>query len=271
MPCQDKEEHEWNDIEEFSDVDNVRHVRQVDVSSACNNTRSELVKKSSPLQPSSNVCGIENPIMIEDSDTEKNDAENSSSDNNDTLQTSGGSSPLSEGHERKAAITKCESPSHTQRISNRINSSGSTEVQQKCRQLDDGLSMAAASETISPRTSPQSIAQHSLSNKELPCSQPSPKHLCFDDQWEVKRIVGKRRGENGWEYKIVWKSTWHPKTDLSCSKLIKEFQQRVASKEPYREEKTRRAGRNKRKGFAIQNCDATGENKRKRRRIHEEL
>ena len=33
-----------------------------------------------------------------------------------------------------------------------------------------------------------------------------------DDEWEVLRIIGKRRTNKGDEYMVRWKSTWNPET-----------------------------------------------------------
>lgn len=48
------------------------------------------------------------------------------------------------------------------------------------------------------------------------------------EQWEVESVVGKRKRGQAVEYKIVWASTWHPESDLDCSELIQEYEQRVA-------------------------------------------
>jgi len=35
-----------------------------------------------------------------------------------------------------------------------------------------------------------------------------------EEEWEIVRIVGKRRREKGYEYKVCWKKTWLPKYEL---------------------------------------------------------
>ncbi len=29
-----------------------------------------------------------------------------------------------------------------------------------------------------------------------------------EEEWEIRRIVGKRRGGKGYDYKVCWKDTW---------------------------------------------------------------
>ena len=44
--------------------------------------------------------------------------------------------------------------------------------------------------------------------------------------WDVKRIVGKRRGEDGVEYKVCWAPTWEHKEDMRCDELIEAFEKK---------------------------------------------
>lgn len=49
--------------------------------------------------------------------------------------------------------------------------------------------------------------------------------LCEQDEWEVRRIVGKRRTEMGYEYKVRWRDTWLPKSELgNARRLLREFE-----------------------------------------------
>lgn len=45
------------------------------------------------------------------------------------------------------------------------------------------------------------------------------------DEWEVKKIVDKRRVGKGYEYKVRWKETWLPKNELrNAKRLLQEFE-----------------------------------------------
>jgi hypothetical protein len=44
------------------------------------------------------------------------------------------------------------------------------------------------------------------------------------DEWEVRRIVGKRRVGKRFEYKVRWKDTWLPRSELAnAQRLLQEF------------------------------------------------
>lgn len=45
--------------------------------------------------------------------------------------------------------------------------------------------------------------------------------------WEVTKIVGKRRAGKGFEYKVKWKDTWLPKSEpRKARRLLLEFEAR---------------------------------------------
>ena len=46
------------------------------------------------------------------------------------------------------------------------------------------------------------------------------------DQWEIERVIKKRRGPYGEEYKVCWARTWVRKEDMRCDDLIKAFERR---------------------------------------------
>lgn len=41
-----------------------------------------------------------------------------------------------------------------------------------------------------------------------------------NDEWEVRRIVDKRRAGRGCEYKVRWKDTWLPKSELEHARRL---------------------------------------------------
>ncbi len=82
---------------------------------------------------------------------------------------------------------------------------------------DDHRAAAAASppNAITPPLPQQSQGQGgSVSDKE-------------DGKWEIVRIVTKRRRRGGDEYKVRWKSTWLPESELgNAQRLVREFEGR---------------------------------------------
>ena len=72
-----------------------------------------------------------------------------------------------------------------------------------------------------------------LSVSDLPiATSPSPPQqseastpVCEQDEWEDRRIVGKRRTAGGFEYKVRWRDTWLPKSELgNARRLLREFE-----------------------------------------------
>ncbi|VEL20224.1 unnamed protein product [Protopolystoma xenopodis] len=57
-----------------------------------------------------------------------------------------------------------------------------------------------------------------------------------DAEYEVERVVGRRRRNSVIEYLLKWRgypeseNTWEPETNLDCSKLISEFEERRRTK-----------------------------------------
>ncbi len=50
--------------------------------------------------------------------------------------------------------------------------------------------------------------------------------LVFEEvEWEIRKIIGKRRAGKGYEYKVRWKDTWMAKCELANAKrLLQEFE-----------------------------------------------
>ena len=54
--------------------------------------------------------------------------------------------------------------------------------------------------------------------------------LVSDEEWEIKRIVDKRQSEKGYEYKVCWKKTWLPESELgNAQELLQEFESQTSS------------------------------------------
>ena len=48
-----------------------------------------------------------------------------------------------------------------------------------------------------------------------------------EQDWEITKIVGKRRAGKGFEYRVEWKDTWLPKSELkNARRLLQEFEAR---------------------------------------------
>ena len=62
-----------------------------------------------------------------------------------------------------------------------------------------------------------------------------------EEEWEIARIVGKRRRGKGYEYKVCWKKTWLPESELgNAQELLREFE---ANHQPQRGRKRGRPAR----------------------------
>ena len=62
-----------------------------------------------------------------------------------------------------------------------------------------------------------------------PLSQPSPAPVPAleegEDEWEIRKIVSKRRGKRGYEFRVRWKDTWLSRPELgNAQRLLKEFE-----------------------------------------------
>lgn len=48
-----------------------------------------------------------------------------------------------------------------------------------------------------------------------------------EDEWEIRKIVCKRRVRKGYEYKVRWRDTWLPRSELGkAQRLVREFEGR---------------------------------------------
>lgn len=60
--------------------------------------------------------------------------------------------------------------------------------------------------------------------------QSEPRIPAFEqDEWEIRKIVGKRRVGKGYEYKVRWKDTWLPRSELgNAQRLLRSTRTLVA-------------------------------------------
>ncbi|KAL2046936.1 hypothetical protein N7G274_000954 [Stereocaulon virgatum] len=68
-----------------------------------------------------------------------------------------------------------------------------------------------------------------LSASPPPPAQPSPAPAPVVEEevveWEIRKIVGKRRVGKGYEYRVRWKGTWPARRELgNAERLLKEFE-----------------------------------------------
>ena len=123
--------------------------------------------------------------------------------------------PLSrEQTETHARLSSCTSESTSESI-DRPTFPSAAITQQQCMQVvgEDDHEVAAAAQP--PSASPP------------PLSQPSPASTLVpeEEEWEIKKIVGKRRAGKGYEYRVRWKDTWLPRSDLgNARRLLREFE-----------------------------------------------
>ncbi len=68
-------------------------------------------------------------------------------------------------------------------------------------------------------TSPPSVPTPSLPQQSEPGASP------LEEQWGIKKIVGRRRVGKGVEYKVRWDDTWLPTSELgNAQRLLQEFE-----------------------------------------------
>ncbi len=57
-----------------------------------------------------------------------------------------------------------------------------------------------------------------------------------EGEWEIRKIVGKRRAGKGYEYRVRWKDIWLPRSELGNAKrLLQEFEARRRAQRGYRQ------------------------------------
>lgn len=57
-----------------------------------------------------------------------------------------------------------------------------------------------------------------------------------EEEWEIRRIVGKRRAGKGYKYRVRWENTWLPESELrNAQRLLKELETRRRAQRGYRQ------------------------------------
>jgi len=77
------------------------------------------------------------------------------------------------------------------------------------------------------------VAIHSYSvtavTSRFPEHLQGKRHSALDEEkeWEIMKIVGKRRTRSGYEYNVHWKNTWLPRSELgNAQELLQDLELR---------------------------------------------
>ena len=66
----------------------------------------------------------------------------------------------------------------------------------------------------------------SASTPPLPQQSETPTSA-LEEEWEIRKIIGKRRAGRGYEYRVRWRDTWLPRSELgNARRLLQEFEAR---------------------------------------------
>ena len=61
----------------------------------------------------------------------------------------------------------------------------------------------------------------------LPQQSEARSSVLEEEEWEIRKIIGKRRAGKGYEYKVRWKDTWLPRNELgNARRVLQEFEAR---------------------------------------------
>ena len=83
-----------------------------------------------------------------------------------------------------------------------------------------------------------------------------------EEEWEIRKILGKRRAGTGYEYKVRWKDTWLPKGELGkAQRLLQEFEKPMAQRgfKPRAATRAGKAGRSLGRNMLALLCNASSE------------
>ena len=65
----------------------------------------------------------------------------------------------------------------------------------------------------------------------------------LEEEWEITKIIGKRRTRKGYEYKVRWRNTWLHRSELgNARRLLQDFEARCRSQQDDEGGKPSRAG-----------------------------
>lgn len=105
----------------------------------------------------------------------------------------------------------------------------SAALQPPCKRIVGEDDHGAAAVTSPPSATPPPLSPQS----------PASKNVLEEQEWEISKIIGKRRAGRDCEYKVRWRSTWLPRSELgSAQQLLQEFEAQLRA-EPNFSFKTR--------------------------------
>ena len=78
-----------------------------------------------------------------------------------------------------------------------------------------------------------------------PLSQQSEARTsALEEEWEIRKIIGKRRVGKGYKYRVRWRDTWLPRNELgNARRLLQEFKARSRAQRDDKGARPSRAGR----------------------------
>ena len=98
---------------------------------------------------------------------------------------------------------------------------------------------AAAVVANPPSASPPPPSQ--LFPAPAPAPAPTP---ALEEEWEIQKIIEKRRAGKGYEYKVRWKDTWLSNSELgNARRLLQEFEAHGRVQRGFTSRKATRAGK----------------------------
>ena len=153
---------------------------------------------------------------MRDDDDEK-PGENCGSTRATSVETnSGPATPHDPPSPETQARLSISSPHPTIKPMDRLTSPSAALLQQPCKR-DGGEDGGIAAVVADPSSASPS-----------PLFQPSPAATSMlEGDWEIRKIVSKRRVGRRYQYQVWWKDTWLPKSELgNAQQLLKEFEAR---------------------------------------------
>lgn len=80
----------------------------------------------------------------------------------------------------------------------------------------------------------QPRSKASPSRHKRASGQSKPAHM-ESQQWEIRKVISKRRTRRGWEYKVGWANSWLPRSELrNASRLVREFESKDSAQQKSR-------------------------------------
>jgi len=171
-------------------------------------------------------------------DDEEKNGETGGSTRATSMNSEIGTAHLQSSHPKQQPKTHgCLSPTTTEPTPSSLDRPISPSVALSCDRVEQSISGGdgGAAATVHPPhaiTVPQPLPEQ---------HQDQGGSALHEEEWEIVRIVGKRRRGKGYEYKVCWKRTWLLEHELgNAQELLREFE---AKRQAQRGGKRRRPAR----------------------------